>query len=322
MKKIVCTLLILVLLVSLAPAAYAAENGDDGRMQIVSCPEMGFATLCSPGYTWTYDEDEGVAIYTEYEGSIPYVLVYCGEDLIVDAGDLVREQFTPYMKKKYGKDLVSFREEDEYMLGGRTMSAGIYTYKLKGYLIDCVRAYENVNGHTVAYTAKYIQGKGDATRKALEQAVQYYRPFPEYYSGDFPARWRYLTLESREGDTIYVFDDVFVTVPGDWAGKLSIKVNENSISFYQSQSRWLWNTREGFEGGLLFSLGFSETGDYRNLPSYDELGRSADGNYFLIYPTDYQAYDKVKSARAEYDAMWAEIGYVHDNSFCFLPDAA
>ena len=75
-------------------------------------------------------------------------------------------------------------------------------------------------------------------------------------------------------------------------------------------------------GGLLFSLGFSETGDYRNLPSYDELGRSADGNYFLIYPTDYQAYDKVKSARAEYDAMWAEIGYVHDNSFCFLPDAA
>ena len=30
MKKIVCTLLILVLLVSLAPAAYAAENGDDG----------------------------------------------------------------------------------------------------------------------------------------------------------------------------------------------------------------------------------------------------------------------------------------------------
>ena len=321
MKKLVCLLLVLVLLFSLAPAAFAESSGD-GRMQIVSCPEMGFATLCSPGCTVSYDEDDGVTIYTEHEGSIPYVLVYCGGDLIVDADDLVSEQFTPYMKKKYGKDLVSFREDDDYVLGGRTMAAGFYTYKLKGYLIDCVRAYENVNGHTVAYTAKYIQGKGDATLKALEQAVQYYRPFPDYYSGDFPARWRYLTLESREGDTIYVFDDVFVTVPEDWAGKLEIKVNDSSVSFYQSLSRRLWNTREGFEGGLLFSLGFSETGDYRNLPSFDELGRSANGNYFLIYPTDYQAYTRIRAAREEYDEMWAEIGFIHDNSFCFLPDAA
>ena len=319
MRRLVSLLLVLVLTFSLCAAAAAEE---DSRMKIISCPEQEFSTLCKPGYPWKFTERDGVTIYTEHENSIPYVLVYRSEDWIVDAEGLISEQYTPYMQKKYGDDLVSVTEYDKYTLGGRPVSAALYTYKLQGYLIDMIRAYENVNGHTVAYTAKYIQGKGEATLKALEQAVQYYRPFADYYGADFPARWRYLTLESKEGDTIYVFDDVFVTVPADWAGKLEIQVNENSVSFYQSLSRRLWNAREGFEGGLLFSLGFSETGDYRNLPSYDELGRSADGNYFLIYPTDYQAYDKVKSARAEYDAMWAKIGYVHDNSFCFLPDAA
>ena len=318
MKKPVSMLLALVLLLSLGGTAYAAEDGgDDGRMQIVSCPEQGFATLCAPEYSWSFDEADGVTIYTEHEGSIPYVLVYCGDDLIADAESLVSEQFTPYMRKKYGKDLVACEEYDALELGGRTMAAGVYTYKLKGYLIDCIRAYENVNGHTVAYTAKYIRGKGEATLKALDQAVQFYRPFADYYSSAFDPRWRYLQLETGDGDMIYVFGEVFVTLPADWAGKYELKVNEKSVTFYQSLSRRLWNTREGFEGGLLFSLGYSETEDFRNLPSFDYVGRGQDGSYFLIYPTDYQAYQQIKAAREEYDEMWKEIGYVYDNSFCF-----
>ena len=29
--------------------------------------------------------------------------------------------------------------------------------------------------------------------------------------------------------------------------------------------------------------------------------------YYLIYPTDYQAYEKSKTAKNEYDAMWKEV---------------
>ena len=247
-------------------------------MKIISCPEQEFSTLCKPGYPWKFSERDGVTIYTEHENSIPYVLVYRSEDWIMDAENLIREQYTPYMQKKYGDDLVAVTEFDEYTLGGRPVSAALYTYKLQGYLIDMIRAYENVNGHTVSYTAKYIQGQGEATLAALDAAVQNYRPFADYYSSE-SNHWRYSIIPTEDGGTIFLFNEVFITIPADWAGKYDIKINERSISFYQSLSRSLWNSREGFEGGLLFSLGYSETEDFRNLPSYDELGK---GDGWLI----------------------------------------
>ena len=313
MRKIVSLLLVLVLAFSLCAAAAAEE---DSRMKIISCPEQEFSTLCKPGYPWKFTERDGVTIYTEHENSIPYVLVYRSEDWIVDVGDLISEQYTPYMQNKYGDDLVSVKEFDEYTLGGRPVSAALYTYKLQGYLIDMIRAYENVNGHTVIYTAKYIQDQGEATLAALDAAVENYRPFADYYSAE-NSRWRYSIIPAEDGKTIFLFNEVFITLPADWTGRYDIKINERSISFYQSLSRSLWNSREGFEGGLLFSLGYSETEDFRNLPSYDELGKGSEGYYYLIYPTDYQAYQKIDTAKDEYDAMWKEINTVAENSYVF-----
>ena len=313
MRRIISLLLVLVLTFSLCAAAAAEE---DSRMKIISCPEQGFSTLCKPGYPWKFSERDGVTIYTEHENSIPYVLVYCSEDWIVDVEDLISEQYTPYMQKKYGDDLVSVTEFDEYTLGGRPVSAALYTYKLQGYLIDMIRAYENINGHTVIYTAKHIQGQGEATLAALDAAVQNYRPFADYYSPE-NSRWRYSIIPTEDGGTIFLFNEVFITIPADWTGKYDIKINERSISFYQSLSRSLWNSREGYEGGLLFSLGYSETDDFRNLPSYDELGKGSEGYYYLIYPTDYQAYQKISTAKDEYDAMWKEIDTVAENSYLF-----
>ena len=313
MHRIISLLLVLMMTLSLCATATAEE---DGRMKIISCPEQEFSTLCKPGYLWKFSERDGITIYTEHENSIPYVLVYRSEDWIMDAEDLIGEQYTPYMQKKYGDDLVSVTEFDEYTLGGRPVSAALYTYKLQGYLIDMIRAYENVNGHTVTYTAKYIQGQGEATLAALDAAVQNYRPFADYYSSE-NSRWRYSIIPTEDGGTIFLFNEVFITIPADWAGRYDIKINERSISFYQSLSRSLWNSREGYEGGLLFSLGYSETEDFRNIPSYDELGKGSDGYYYLIYPTDYQAHQKIATAKSEYDAMWKEINYIAENSYLF-----
>ena len=313
MHRIISLLLALMMTLSLCATATAEE---DGRMKIISCPEQEFSTLCKPGYLWKFSERDGITIYTEHENSIPYVLIYRSEDWIMDAEDLIREQYTPYMQKKYGDDLVSVTGFDEYTLCGRPVSAALYTYKLQGYLIDMIRAYENVNGHTVTYTAKYIQGQGEATLAALDAAVQNYRPFADYYSSE-NSRWRYSIIPTEDGGTIFLFNEVFITIPADWAGRYDIKINERSISFYQSLSRSLWNSREGYEGGLLFSLGYSETEDFRNMPSYDELGKGSDGYYYLIYPTDYQAYQKITTAKSEYDAMWKEINYIAENSYLF-----
>ena len=146
--------------------------------------------------------------------------------------------------------------------------------------------------------------------------MENYRPFADYYSSE-NSRWRYSIIPTEDGGTIFLFNEVFITIPADWTGRYDVKINERSISFYQSLSRSLWNSREGYEGGLLFSLGYSETEDFRNLPSYDELGKGSEGYYYLIYPTDYQAYQKISTAKDEYDAMWKEIKYITENSYLF-----
>ena len=319
MRKLFSLLTAVFLLVSLCAFPAAAAEQDLSNMQIISCPEMEFSTLCPSGCKWTYTERDGITIYTEEEGRIPYVIIYRGEDLIVDSENLIHEQYTDHMKQKYGDDLVAWTEFDAFPIGGKELSAGLYTYKLQGYLIDLVRAYENVGGHTVAYTAKYIDGRGEATRKVLDIAVQNYRPEADYYAADNASnRWRYNTTKTADGDTIYVFDEFFVTVPASWEGKYEIQMNERSISFYQTLSRKLWKSNSGFEGGLLFSICFSETDDYRSyLPSFDEIGPGSDGYYYLVYPTDYQAYEKLQTAKDEYNALWKEIGFVAKNSMSF-----
>ena len=305
MKRAVSLFIAALLVCSLCASAFA--DGDEPRYQIIRCEEEEFSTLCLPDYSWTYEEGTGITIYTEHEGSIPYVILYRGEDLLGDVEEYIHEQYTPYMQKKYGDDLVAVNEFDDFKIGGRTMTAGLYTYKLQGHLVDLLRAYENVNGRTAAYTAKYLDGEGEATRKALDLAVQQFRPSLEYYNSDFNARWRYTLANMDSGEIVLAVGDVFFILPADWARKYDIVANNNGVSIYHTLSRWAWNNREGYEGGLLFSLGFSETEDFRNLPSYLEIGQAENGWYYVIYPTDYQAYEQIPNAKAEYDAMWKEM---------------
>ena len=127
-----------------------------------------------------------------------------------------------------------------------------------------------------------------------------------------------MTTGTSSGDIIYIFDEVFVAVPADWLGKYDIVMRENGVSFYQSLSRFKWN-REGFEGGLLFTLAYSDTHDYADyLPHYQDLGPGAEGYYYLIFPTDLQAYTDIDSIRDDYMNMWSEISFVQDNSYSFI----
>ena len=145
---------------------------DDDNLQEIECPQQGFSVEAQKNYSWDYQVGTGISIYTGTKGSIPYVIVYQGEDLIVEAYEYIKEQYTPYMQEKYGADLVSFEETETYEIGGRKLPAGIYSYKLGDYTIEQVRIYDSTGKATVAYTAKYIKGEGDETLKALDTAVR------------------------------------------------------------------------------------------------------------------------------------------------------
>ncbi len=152
---------------------YDAERLAD--LQDIDCPQQGFSIKADKSYAWDYQVGTGITIYTDVKDSIPYVIVYQGEDLIAEPFEYINEQYTPYMQKKYGDDLISYEEEKEYSIGGKKLPAGVYQYKLGDYTIEQVRLYDSSGKHTVAYTAKYIKDKGEDTIKALDRAVRYFQ---------------------------------------------------------------------------------------------------------------------------------------------------
>ncbi len=318
MKRIISILITMALIFTCCSFSCA----ESGSTQIIKCPEMEFSTLCDADYFWEYSDRDGITIYTEHKDSIPYVIVYRLEDWIVDVADFMYEQFTPHMRQQYGSDLVSVTEYEHYTIGGRDMPAALYTYRLQGYLVDMLRGFDTQDGHTVYFTAKYIQGQGDATLKALETAVENYQPDPDYYDDrtDTPSDFRDCRIDrTKNGDIRYTFNEVVVTVPGSWEGKYETEVNDTSVAFYQTASRKLIKENYGFEGGRLFSIAYSETDDYRSyLPSFADIGEGKDGYYYLIFPTDFQAYEKDDAVRSEYQAMYAGISFVKTNSYSLL----
>ena len=157
---------------SVAEPAPALIDPENAGLSVIPCPELGFTTMADPACSWEYEEGTGIYIYTQTEGSIPYVIVYKNEDLLAEPLEFIREQLTPHIQQQYGDDLVAYVEYEQYDIGGKQLPAGLYTYRLQGYLIDMLRLYDSTGSQTVAYTAKYVNGEGDATLAALDTAIR------------------------------------------------------------------------------------------------------------------------------------------------------
>lgn len=162
---------------SLTAGAQKAADGKsaEGLVQI-ACPEQGFTTMADPAYSWDYQAGTGISIYTQHEGSIPYVIVYRGEDLLGEPYEYIQEQFTPHMQQKYGDALASFEEVRSYETGGKQLPAGLYSYYVGDTLVDMIRLMDSTGNRTVSYTAKFIHGEGEATLAALDAAIRNFRP--------------------------------------------------------------------------------------------------------------------------------------------------
>ena len=81
-------------------------------------------------------------------------------------------------------------------------------------------------------------------------------------------RWQSTTARNTDNDIQIDFKEVQVTLPQSWSGKCQMGVSENSVTFYQTKSRKLWEQEGYTSGGRLFSIGFSSDGSYKDNPSY------------------------------------------------------
>lgn len=124
-------------------------------------------------YSCEWNDDTGAVIYTEYSGSIPYLLVYrnVGNTEGFDPEASMAE-VTEQLQAQYGDRFISAGEYREYLVGEKELQGILYTYSLvDGTVIELLRLIEVFPDSLMQYTCKYIQGSSTATIKAMEQAV-------------------------------------------------------------------------------------------------------------------------------------------------------
>ena len=121
---------------------------------------------------------------------------------------------------------------------------------------------------------------------------------------------------SDDGSMIYDFEEVEISLPADWRGKVRVRVDDNGVSFYHDESRSKWLETSGTEGGKLFTLSYSVNDDFTELPDYSYIGFSEDSvmNYFLIFPTDVQGYMQDSATAEEFQQLYAGIDYVKEHA--------
>lgn len=150
---------------ALAPAATKSA------LKTLACPQQGFSFSANPAYPSKYSDQDGVTLYTGTEGYLPYIMVYQSNNLIVEAAEYLKEQYTPHMEAQYGDNLLRSSVYDRFLIGGKELPAGRYEYNVNGNTVIMLRVMDSTGSRTVVYTAKFLQGQGDATMAALDAAV-------------------------------------------------------------------------------------------------------------------------------------------------------
>ena len=137
-----------------------------------------------------------------------------------------------------------------------------------------------------------------------------------YGSADGSEYMEFTDNELVDGSLIYYFKEVEITLPADWKGKFDIEINGNNATFYHKASREKWRASNGTDGGKLFTLSCSVNDDFAELPDFSYIGFSDESamNYFMIFPTDVQAYMDDNIIAEEFQQMNSEIDFVKENA--------
>ncbi len=165
------SLLLLTEMVRTVTGSGAVPKVMPGTLNTVTCKELNFTTKVKASYPTKYTKADGLSIYTKKEGVIPFITIIRSNDQIAEPYEFLREQYTPYMKEQYGKDLITTTEQEKMVIGGKTLAGAHYVYRLQGYYVHMLRLMDVSLKGTVVYTAKYLEGQGSETMAALDAAI-------------------------------------------------------------------------------------------------------------------------------------------------------
>lgn len=124
----------------------------------------------------------------------------------------------------------------------------------------------------------------------------------------------------EDGTMLYNFEDVSLTIPAYWIGKVKVSIKDNSVIFYHKASQENWMKNYGFvEDGKLVTLLYSADRDFSDYDDLSYIGFSENSamNYVLIFPTDVQGYTDDKAVFDEFHELTSELEFVKEHA-CML----
>lgn len=129
------------------------------------------------------------------------------------------------------------------------------------------------------------------------------------------ATWDY-TISRSEESTTYAFDrGPRIVMPASWGSQVTVIDEGDHVTFYHTASREAWAVDGMDNAGYLFRLCLDPTQDYKVYPSFMDLGKTSEGYFFLMFPTDFQAYANNERILEQYQTLYNELDYVKINSY-------
>ena len=129
------------------------------------------------------------------------------------------------------------------------------------------------------------------------------------------ATWDY-TITRSEESTTYAFDrGPRIVMPASWGSQVTVLDEGDHVTFYHTASREAWAVDGMDNAGYLFKLCLDPTQDYKVYPSFMDLGKTSEGYFFLMFPTDFQAYANNERILEQYQTLYNELDYVKINSY-------
>jgi hypothetical protein len=113
------------------------------------------------------------------------------------------------------------------------------------------------------------------------------------------------------------FKEVSMQLPASWEDKYITKTDSDTFfTVYHKASQKKWKEEDGDESsGVLFTLAYCEDDSYEGIEDYEEVGESSDGgHYYLVFPSDVQAYVLDDKILNEYNSMSADFDYVSEHT--------
>ncbi|MBR2676936.1 MAG: hypothetical protein IKE28_08495 [Solobacterium sp.] len=157
-----------------------------GKMNEIVSQRAGFSIQYDSVFTANEDPEDGIYIYTAYDGSIPYVMVD-----YYDSPRATIEEYQEFnresMENRYGEDLIELSELKEYTFGDKKLTGFEYTFRQGDGRTNALWICEPIGTGFSEYIIKYMDPQKSITMDAFEAIHRSFKLPDEAASADSKA---------------------------------------------------------------------------------------------------------------------------------------